>query len=412
MAAVSWNNLSLRVSPNGRYFTDGEGNPFFWLGDTAWPFFSQYSVSEAEHYLRRRAEQGFNVVKGVLAWPLGTMYEQPVPQPNPHGEFPWLDNNPATPNPAYFDHVEHLVKVAAEYNLFLNILPIWGYHVNDIQLFTAETAHIYGAWLGERFKNFPNVIWALGGDRNPTGYEDIYRAMALGLREAHGGTQLMSFHPAGSRSSARFFHDDDWLDFNLIQTWGELFRVYSTVITDVVRTPNKPVIMDEGAYEAGPEYPLGPITPLLVRRQAWWTLMAGGYYTYGHNDMWRVEPGWIASLESPGAAQMTVFKNIATSRRWWEMSPCPCLFAESNSTRLTLNTAMRSRDCNSALLYFSTQCNALVSIGEISTPQVRATWVNPQNGEQQDAGIYQRDNHWFTTPDFWEDAILMLDAVP
>ena len=33
--------------------------------------------------------------------------------------------------------------------------------------------------------------------------------------------------------------------------------------------------MDEGAYKSGPEYPLGPITPLLVRRQAWWTLISG-----------------------------------------------------------------------------------------------------------------------------------------
>ena len=80
--------MSLGVSANGRYFTDGQGKPFFWMGDTAWPLFSLYSLSYAEHYLLRRAEQGFNVVKGVLVWPLGTTYEQPVPQPNYKGELP------------------------------------------------------------------------------------------------------------------------------------------------------------------------------------------------------------------------------------------------------------------------------------------------------------------------------------
>jgi len=401
----------LTIHSEGRYLLDQHSQPFFWLGDTAWPFFSQYSREEAEHYLRRRAEQGFNVVKGVLAWPLGTMYEKPTPQPNYKGELPWLDNNPATPNPAYFEHVEYLVKVAASHNLILNMLPIWGYHVNDVHLFTAETARIYGLWLGERFKNFPNIIWAIGGDRPPVGYEDIYRAMAYGLREAHGGVHLMTYHPSGGSSSARFFHNDDWLDFNMIQTWGELNRVYPTVITDVVRTPRKPVILDEGAYEAGPEYPLGPITPLLVRRQAWWAQMAGGFYTYGHNDMWRVEPGWIASLQSPGAAQMTVFKNIVTSRLWWEMTPCPCLIADGAGSGKTLNVAMRTQDCSCGMVYLSSQCYTLVSLGEISAPEVRVTWVNPQNGDQQDAGIFKRGNHWFRTPDFWEDAILILDAV-
>ena len=411
MATVSVNTLQARVSANGRYFVDGDGTPLFWLGDTAWPLFSLYSLSEAEQYLRTRAAQGFNVIKGVLAWPLGTMYEQPIPQRNYKGELPWTDNNPATPNPAYFEHVEHLLNVAAQHGLFLNMLPTWGYHISDMHMFTVETARIYGLWLGERFKDYPNIIWALGGDRNPTGYEDIYRAMALGLREGHGGTQLMTFHPSGASSSARFFHNDDWLDFNLIQTWGELYRVYPTVITDVMRTPNKPVIMDEGAYEAGPEYPLGPITPLLVRRQAYWTLMAGGYYTYGHNDSWRVEPNWIACLEAPGAAQMGVFKQIATSRRWWEMTPCPCLIADSDTTRMTPNTAMRTQDCSSGMVYLSSQCHVLVSMGEIATPEVRATWVDPRNGEQRDAGVFQRGNHWFRTPDFWEDAILVLDAI-
>jgi hypothetical protein len=31
--------LKLRVSPNGRYFVDQHGNPFLYLGDTAWLLF-------------------------------------------------------------------------------------------------------------------------------------------------------------------------------------------------------------------------------------------------------------------------------------------------------------------------------------------------------------------------------------
>jgi hypothetical protein len=411
MPTVQSFEAPIRVSANGRYFCDARGEPFFWMADTAWPLFSQYSLEQAEQYLSTRARQGFNVIKGVLVWPLGTMYEQSTPQPNYKGEFPWTDNNPATPNAAYFDHVEHLVSFAAQHSLMLNMLPIWGYHVNDIHLFTVETAHGYGLWLGERFRKYPNIIWTVGGDRNPIGYEDVYRAMAHGLEEGHGGIHPMSFHPAGAMSSARYFHNDDWLDFNVIQTWGELHRVHPTVLTDVMRTPPKPVIMDEGAYESGPEYPLGPITPLLVRRQAWWTVLAGGFHTYGHNDTWRVEPNWIDCLDAPGAAHMGVFKAIATSRPWWEMSPCPCLFAEGMGEGKLINAAMRTQDCRCAVIYLSSQCQAWISLGEINAPQVRVTWVNPKTGEETDAGVLPRGNHWFRTPDFWEDAILILDAV-
>ncbi len=33
-------NGPIRVSADGRYFVDKDGQPFFWLGDTAWPLFA------------------------------------------------------------------------------------------------------------------------------------------------------------------------------------------------------------------------------------------------------------------------------------------------------------------------------------------------------------------------------------
>ena len=39
-------------------FADGKSAPFFWLGDTAWPLFTQYSKVQAEAYLQNRAASG------------------------------------------------------------------------------------------------------------------------------------------------------------------------------------------------------------------------------------------------------------------------------------------------------------------------------------------------------------------
>lgn len=81
---------SLRVSSNGRYLVDGKGQPFFWLGDTSWPLFGQYTRQEAEQWLESRANAGFTVVQCVLGWGGGTGFETKLPGSNYAGDPPGL----------------------------------------------------------------------------------------------------------------------------------------------------------------------------------------------------------------------------------------------------------------------------------------------------------------------------------
>jgi len=410
----------IRVSPNGRYFVDARGEPFFWLGDTAWPIFTQYAKPDAEKYLADRGRRGFTVIQGVLAWAGGTGFEGKAPGPNCHGERPWR-KDPARPNDRYFRHVDHLLGFAQRRGVILAMLPTWGYYVSDVKTFNPRNARAYGRWLGARYRHQPNVVWVNGGDRIPTHCEETYRALAYGLREGDGGAHLITYHPCGWRSSAQFFHREDWLDFNMIETWTEWAKVYPAVLADSLLTPTKPVVLGEGAYEDGPEYPQGPITPLLVRRQAWWTFMAGGFHTYGQNQMWRMEKGWTKTFGTPGARQMTVFKQIATSRPWWRTFPDQGLFAAGTGSERTLNAARRSVDGDCALAYLSSPCHVLIHLDKILTKRVKATWFNPQDGATQDAGTYETGNlvhpvwprgksQWFTVPACWEDAVLILDG--
>ena len=57
---------TLEVAPGGRHLQTTAGEPFFWLGDTAWELFHRLDLAEAERYLDARAEQGFNVVQAVV----------------------------------------------------------------------------------------------------------------------------------------------------------------------------------------------------------------------------------------------------------------------------------------------------------------------------------------------------------
>jgi hypothetical protein len=411
----------IRVSPNGRYFLDAEGRPFFWLGDTAWPLFAQYSRTEAEAYLANRAAKGLTVIQGVLAWGGGTGFEDPMPGPNALGERPWL-GAPDRPNDAYFRHVDHLLAYAARQGLVLAMLPTWGYYVNDTGVLNPDNARAYGRWLGARYQESPNVIWVNGGDRIPTGSEDTWRALAQGLREGDGGAHLITYHPCGWRHSAQFWHQEAWLGFNMIETWTEWAKVYPAVLADTFLTPIKPVVLGEGAYENGPEYPQGPITPLIVRRQMWWAFMAGGYMTYGQDQMWRMGPNWTATFDTPGAEQMGIFRRIAISRPWWDRVPDQGLFAAGVSSERTLNAAVRGADSTWAMIYLASQCHVLIHLDRILTREAKATLVNPATGEEREAGTYATGNRtgsvfprgttqWFATPGHWEDAVLVLDGV-
>lgn len=411
----------IKVSPNGRYFVGRDDKPFFWLGDTAWPLFAQYSRGQAEAYLKNRAEKGFTVIQGVLAWGQGTGFEAKTPLANAAGDKPWLNDDPTTPNDAYFRHVDHLVDFANQHSLVLAMLPTWGYYVNDIRVINTANARAYGRWLGRRYKSAPNVIWINGGDRIATGFEEVYRELARGLREGDGGAHLITYHPCGWRSSSQYFHQDDWLDFNMIETWTEWSKIYPAIISDALRTPVKPVVLGEGAYENGPEYPQGPITPLIVRRQAWWSFMAGGFHTYGQNQMWRMEKGWDSTFDTPGAAHVAQMKAIVTALNWWELVPDQGVFATGVGSERTLNAAMRSARGERVLIYLASQCTVFVHLDKIAAKNCKAIWINPTSGATRDGGSFVTGNlngrvfpdgrtQYFSTPGHWEDAVLLLEG--
>jgi hypothetical protein len=411
----------IRVGTDGRHFVDQKGAPFFWLGDTAWPLFAQYSKAQAEAYLENRGKKGFTVIQGVLAWGLGSGMEQKTPMANALGQKPWLDDDPARPNPAYFAHVDHLVDFANQNGLVLAMLPTWGFYVKESPVVNMKNARAYGRWLGARYKSAPNVVWVNGGDRTPTGFEDVFRELARGLREGDGGAHLITYHPCGWRSSAQFFHAEDWLDFNMIETWTEWSKIYPAVVSDSLRAPRKPVVLGEGAYENGPEYPQGPITPWVVRRQAWWTVMAGGFHTYGQNQMWRMEADWDKSFDTPGADQVCLMKRIVTSLPWQDLVPDQGVFATGIGSERSLNAAMRSSDGRRVLVYLSSPTTVFLHLDKIEAKNAKATWMSPITGERKDAGTYATGNltgstfpgsptQFFKTPGFWEDAVLLLQG--
>ena len=186
----------IRVSANQRFLMTEHGEPFFWLGDTAWELFHRLSLPEAEHYLDVRRQQGFNLIQAVALAELDGLHT-----PNANGHIPLAGDDPTRPNEFYFRHVDAIIRMAAEKGLYIGLLPTWGDKVHarlwgiGPVIFNTDNARIYGRFLGERYRNDPNIVWILGGDRPAEGYEAIWTAMAQGITEGLGFKPFFTYHP-------------------------------------------------------------------------------------------------------------------------------------------------------------------------------------------------------------------------
>ena len=82
------------------------------------------SQRDAESYLKLARVAWTRVLWPFIQWVLAlypnaifTGERHATQVPNPYGQVPWLDDNPATPNPEFFKHVDHLVDVAERLGL-------------------------------------------------------------------------------------------------------------------------------------------------------------------------------------------------------------------------------------------------------------------------------------------------------
>jgi hypothetical protein len=209
-------------------------------------------------------------------------------------------------------------------------------------------------------------------------------------------------------------HAEPWLSFNSIQVWNQIRSVYPMSLADYNLTPTKPVTMLEGVYERGEEYGF-PITPLLVRRQAYYTCLAGGFHGHGHNDSWRVKPRWREALDDPAARQMTVLKKIFSSLpEWWTLVPDQSVISSGGNTKGdVLNLGARSSSGKWIIAYIAGQPNISIDLAKLAGKIAFVKWIDPITGTQRVVGRFPvaAGVHSFSRPADLEDAILIVNAV-
>jgi len=394
----------ISVSENGRYFVLPGGKPVFWLGTTQWQIFREHPLAEVELILGKTRENGFSFVQAML---LGV---GDGTQPNVFGETPWKNDDPATPNEAYFERADAVVQAARQKGL---VLVAGIYHQTMGNRVNTRNARAWARWIAERYSGAPNLIWSMYPRAEPE-YTPLLRELAIGLQQGDGGVHLITVHPDPSpTTSSTYLHDEGWLAFNSMQPWGSVELMYSMIAHDYGLRPVKPVVMAEGAYEQGTEYGFD-VTPLWVRRQAYYSYLTGAHHSYGHNDSWRMLPTWKEALDSPGARQMGVLKGLFLGlEEWWSLVPDQTVLASSGliDGRL-LSLAARHCDGRWVIAYFAHKASFEVDMGKVTAGnEAEAFWIDPRNGESTQTGSFATEGmKSFSTPNGWEDSLFLLKS--
>lgn len=418
------------ISSNQHYLLKNN-QPFFWLGDTAWELFHRLNREDADYYLKRRSEQAFTIIQAVVLAEVDGLHT-----PNAYGERPLLNDNPATPNEKYFTHVDYIIDKANAYNLNIALLPAWGDKIfknswgTGPEIFNEQNAAIYATWLANRYRNKTNIIWVLGGDRNPRDAKDIavWRAMGNAIMKATNNKAIISYHPQpNEEGSAKWFAKESWFSFNMFQN-GHCrdSNGYDKINTSYNLIPVRPVMDAEPIYEDHPvcfnAKDLGISSAYDVRKYAYLELLAGSFgHTYGCHDIWQMysnerEPvngahlPWKEAMELPGAGQMQFVKNLFAAHNMLQRMPDQSLIQENTNAPAERIQAARGDDY--VMVYTAAGKPFTMNMGRVKSDRLTASWYNPRNGESTQIGNISNKGTIKFTPTstgYGQDWVLVLE---
>ena len=451
---LPWENHGkLQVEEGLNYIEHQDGTPFLWLGCTAWGMTEWLSREDVELYLDDRKSKGMNVVQFCLFW--GKREDEPIRftanAPNHYGHQALSENNdipdalhpavkeggsPENPND-YWDHVDFCIQAIRDRGMYAAVLPFWGRrYVNAVypdqssQIFTLQNIYEYGNFLGSRYKKEPHIIWVNGGDVMADAggnFIPYYRLLAEGLAKGVTGKSLkwdqealewdqllLTYHPDGTpmRNSSTWFHNDVWLDFNMIETHTSRNMIVPAIRQDLSLNPLKPTVMAEGHYEGYSGYS-DTVKAIHIRRQAYQTFFAGAAgHTYGgffdedgNGPLFSVSNNWKGLLDWEGASQMLYLRNFLEEHKWPHWKLLSEYIVSGQGEGELEKVAVKADQI--VFIYFPENSTCTVkNMGEIEN----ITCFDPRNGKLTPVDIQNESQ--FSLPADLEDGVLIIKYAP
>jgi hypothetical protein len=355
----------LKRSSNARYLVDQNGVEYPILGRALWEILTE-TASEARRALDDTVAKKFTAIEmrlinsdgsGGVRAPFanngtllpftntlgGATWTGGMPPTSPYGNINTDAPDLTTPDATYWAFVDAFLNDCLARQILVFAFPAYVGFKSTTQGWMDEMVangttrmQTYGAFIANRYKNQPNIVWMFGGDRgtgsNPFTAGEILVEQALidGMKSVSG--QLSINIDAEWNTDAIF---TDQTDFNYGTTYQLLNGAYSFqgLTANQARrafTDNRgPAHLLEGPYdEEGPDgNNVNTNATQPVRRFNWWGWLGsiGGYVT-GNGFVWPFnKPGnandWDLHLNTIGAQDLGRLNGYVRSHDWKRLIP-------------------------------------------------------------------------------------------
>jgi lysophospholipase L1-like esterase len=397
----------LKIDASGRYLVKSDGTPFLMVGDTAWSLMAQVNKADADTYLLSRNQMGFNAIMVSL---IEHKYADKAPA-NIYGDRPFTGKAFTTPNEAYFAHADYVIKSAQQKGLTVLLVPIyldtdegWGNEVNSA---TESDMLLWGQYVGNRYKNYSNIIWVIGGDIDPTFAKAKVQKVAEGIKQ-YNSNALFTAHNIRGQMAIDPWSGASWLNLN------DIYSSDTSIVSDSNRAykiaPAKPFFLLEGIYENEHS-----ITAQGLRAQIYWTMLSGGIgQVFGNCPMWSFDTttatsycdpniNWKDELDSTGTKDVIYSKNLFQSIAWQTLVPDfnHAILTSGYGTIGQSNYAMAAMtsDKSTIIAYTPVQRTMTVNTGALNGASIKSRWYNPRDGTYVDLGTATKtSSRTYTTP--------------
>jgi hypothetical protein len=408
----------LTVASTARHVVDRNAKPFLLIGDTAWSLFVALSDSDADVYLENRKQHGFTA---VLANLIEHKYAANAPA-DFYGFTPFTEQTFTTPREAYFAHVDYIVKSAAEKGIAVFLFPLYlGFECNsegwcaEVHNATISDMTAWGQYVGNRYTNYDNIVWVIGGDMDPSPVKSKVQAMVDGIL-SRDTRHPFTVHNSRGVMAVTTWSGAAWLNVNNIYTNG---TDYQDAVTAYSISPTKPFFLIESQYEN-----VKAPNAQTLRAQSYWTVLSGGFgHFFGNCPVWGFGftggycpsfTNWQAQLNSPGALNMQHFQALFNSRHWETLVPdtSQTVLMAGNGTFGSADyvSAACAADGSSILAYLPSSRTITVSGACLAGSTMIAWWYDPSNGVATQIGTFPTTMPQNFSPPTSGDWVLVVDS--
>jgi len=437
------------ASPSGAYLVNPyTQHPLFLVGDSAWDLIEQLDNADAATYLADRGSRGFNILWLAAA---DNVYQTNPPN-NYYGSAPFDGADFTNEDAGYWAHVDYIVRLAQSYGITMGLDPGFGGllnadgYRNSYLTSSDQVVNAYGVWLGNRYKNFPNILWVLAGDSDPTdtGLYEKLNQLAAGIRSADsmhlitieasrfyesgggapndGWSSLDAWGGAVSGAYTAASFPPSWLNLNWVyDDYGGMqagsARNYASY---VLASPYMAQLAGEDWYEGEHS-----TTPLQLREESYWEVLSGCTLgrIFGNNAIWSfggpndtMGQTWQSQLASSGSTAQQYLGQLFRSREFWKLVPDAgnVTLTAGYGSGSTLSVAARTSDGQTVVVYIPNGNSTTVTINMAKITDAGATvnewWLNPSTGATTHIGTAANTGSAnFTAPDS-NDWVLVLDS--